>query len=563
VDLAGALREVADVAASVGVDHLPAEAAALAERLAEGRFFVACVGQFKRGKSTLLNALVGDPVLPTGVVPVTTVVTVLRHGPRRAARVRLRNEGWRDIGPGEVGAYVTEAENPENRKGVEAVEVFLPSPLLASGLCLVDTPGLGSVFTGSTRVTRDFVPHIDAALVVLGADPPLSGEELVLVEEVARHTEALLFVLNKADRLAAADRHEARRFAEEVLGRRLRRPVGPFFEVSATERLASGPTRDWARLEAALGDLAQQSGRQLVEAAASRGVGRLADRLRRAIDQHREAMVRPLDDSERRLAVLREAKAEADRALRDLRPLFAAEQERLARAFGAERRVFLRQAVPAAAVELESAPLGGPGRRGLREAAMERARAIARQRVEAWLQEVEPRAEALYAEATRRFVELANGVLERLRESGDAALAGLPAAMVPETRFRAKRQFYARDLMGVTSGGLGRAWAVALAPRRAARARVRRDARAYLERLLDTNSARVANDLTERVLESRRQLESQVAVLLQEITQAAAHAVEQARIHQQAGAVAVQAELARLDALRRRVEAIRADAPPV
>jgi GTP-binding protein EngB required for normal cell division len=557
VDLAGALREVADVAGSVGVDHLPAEAAALAERLAEGRFFVACVGQFKRGKSTLLNALVGEPVLPTGVVPVTTVVTVLRHGPRRAARIRLRAEGWRDIDPGAVGAYVTEGENPGNRKGVEAVEIFVPSPLLASGMCLVDTPGLGSVFADSTRVTRDFVPHIDAALVVLGADPPLSGEELTLVEEVARHTAALLFLLNKADRLSAADRDEARRFAEEVLGQRLRRPVGPLFEISATERLASGPTRDWARLEAALADLARQSGRQLVEAAAARGVDRLVERLLGAIAQHREALVRPLDESERRLAALRQAGAQAQRALRDLRPLFAAEQERLARAFEMERRVFLRQAVPEAVEELERGPLAGRTRRGWRDAAMEAARAVARRRVEAWLREVEPRAEALYAEATRRFVELANGALAALRGSGTPAVAGLPADLLTEVRFRARRQFYATDLMGVADGGIGRALVVGLAPRRLARALVRRDARAYLERLLDTNSARAANDLAERVVESRRQLESLLTALLQEITQAAEHAVQQARVHQQAGAAAVQAELARLDGLRRRVERFR------
>jgi hypothetical protein len=54
----------------------------LAERLRDGRFHVVCVGQFKRGRSTLINALVGEDALPTGVVPVTSVVTVLRHGER-------------------------------------------------------------------------------------------------------------------------------------------------------------------------------------------------------------------------------------------------------------------------------------------------------------------------------------------------------------------------------------------------------------------------------------------------------------------------------------------------
>jgi hypothetical protein len=556
-DLPAVLREVARAGKEVGVDHLPAEAAALAERLAAGRFFVACVGQFKRGKSTLLNALVGEPVLPTGVVPVTAVLTVLRHGPCRAARIRLRDGTWREIEPGEIGAYATETENPENRKGIEAVEVFVPSPLLASGMCLVDTPGLGSVFAGGARMTRAFVPHIDAALVVLGADPPLSGEELALVEEVAQHTDALVFVLNKADRLSPADADEARRFAEQVLARRLRRPVGPLLEVSATARLAGGATRDWARLEAALATLAQRSGRQLAEGAVLRGARRLADRVLQAIDAHREALARPLDESERRLAALREAAAEAERALRDLRPLFAAEQERLGRAFEAERRAFLARAVPRALEELEGGLLAGEPRHRLHRAAMERARGIARRYAEAWVTDVEPRAETLYAVASRRFVELANRSLTRLRESGDAALARLPAEIVPESGFRMPRQFYATDLMLVASAGLGRALAIRLAPRPVALALVRRDARAYLERLLATNSARAVRDLTERVIESRRQLESQLIVALHEVTASAEHAVQQARIQHQAGAAAVAAELARLDGLHRLVASLR------
>lgn len=86
----------------------------------------------------------------------------------------------------ELSEYVAEGSNPENRKGVTAVEAYCPSPLLARGLCLVDTPGLGSVFADNTAETEAFVPQLDAALVVLDGDPPISGEEVGLLEEVAR-----------------------------------------------------------------------------------------------------------------------------------------------------------------------------------------------------------------------------------------------------------------------------------------------------------------------------------------------------------------------------------------
>jgi hypothetical protein len=347
------LARLADEARVVGVAD---EARQLAQRLAEGRFHVACVGQFKRGKSTLLNALVGRPVLPVGVVPVTSAVTLLRWGDTENARV-VRSDGTVEaIALGDLAEYVAEEHNPENEKGVAAVEVCLPSPLLQSGMCLVDTPGLGSVFAGNTAVTRRFVPHVDAALVVLGADPPISGEELTLVEELAKETRELVFVVNKADRLGEEDLRAARAFAAKVLAKRLGRPAGALFEVSALERLDTGTaTRDWAALVGALGGLATRARADLVRGAQARGLSRLAERLLFELGEQRDALVRPREESERRLAHLRTAVDDAERSLRDVGPLLEAEQRLLARRFDEERDRFLRTAVVEARKDLEAA----------------------------------------------------------------------------------------------------------------------------------------------------------------------------------------------------------------
>ncbi len=80
------LVTLARLADEAGAPEIASEASALADRLAEGRFYVACIGQFKRGKSTLLNALVGQPLLPSGIIPITTAVTVLRWGSELRAR---------------------------------------------------------------------------------------------------------------------------------------------------------------------------------------------------------------------------------------------------------------------------------------------------------------------------------------------------------------------------------------------------------------------------------------------------------------------------------------------
>jgi dynamin family protein len=180
-----ALRRLAEIADEFGESSVAADIRQLTSRICEGRFFVACVGQFKRGKSTLLDVIVGEPVLPTGVVPVTAVSTVLRHGNEGSARVLVKNN-WRTIDLEDLPDYVSEERNPENAKQVAEVEVFLPSAFLASGMCLVDTPGIGSVFAGNSETTRAFLPQIDAAILVLGADPPISGDELSLIEVLRR-----------------------------------------------------------------------------------------------------------------------------------------------------------------------------------------------------------------------------------------------------------------------------------------------------------------------------------------------------------------------------------------
>ncbi len=212
-----ALLRLADLAEQFEAEQVAADARSVAERVSEGRFYVACIGQFKRGKSSILNALVGASVLPTGVVPVTAVPTIVRYGSHAAARVRFAAGGWTDIPVQAVDEYVSEEKNPENAKHVAALEVFVPSPLLATGMCFVDTPGLGSVFTGNTAATQAFIPHIDAALVIIGADPPLAGEELVLVEAVARHVHDLIIALNKADRTTDTERAAAMAFARRQL----------------------------------------------------------------------------------------------------------------------------------------------------------------------------------------------------------------------------------------------------------------------------------------------------------------------------------------------------------
>ena len=541
----GDLGDLARLALEVGASGIAAEADAVAQRVAEGRFYVACVGQFKRGKSTLLNALVGRAVLPVGVLPVTSVPTVLRFGEDVQARVRLRGDVWRDIGVDRLADYVAEGSNPENRLGVEAVEVFVPSPLLSSGLCLVDTPGIGSILAGNTEATRAFVPHVDAAIVVLGADPPISGEEMALVEEIAAHVESLLFVLNKADRLPPGECAEAARFSEHALKKRLGVRASALLLVSAAEALDAGPTRDWEELGRSLSRMARESGADLVSAAERRAASRLAARLVGLLDERRDALVRPIAETERRIETLAVATADAERSMADLGYLLSAEVDRLSARLTADRETFLAGARAEVASDLTKAldSFGFAGARETRARAIESAVAIARARLDRWLAAEQPAAESLYRALAGRFQALGNEFLGRFLATGEIGPESLPSELGRESAFRTRSGLFYTDLVAVARQPAWSWLADRVRSGGALRRAVERDAAAYLEELLATNSARVQNDLIERVRESRLRLEAEIRGRLSEAVRSARSALERARARRAEGDTSVAAEL--------------------
>jgi len=241
----GAFRSVDDLL-SEGVSLLSAErglqAAALADRWRERLFVVLIAGEFKRGKSTLLNALAGVDILPTGVLPVTTVPTRVRSGPGAAAHVRFRDGASSAIGLDAIRDYVDESRNPGNRLGVATVEVELTLGL-PPGVVLVDVPGLGSSHRHNTEAALAALPEADAALVVASVDPPIGQAELQLLDRLRRHAARVDVVLNKIDYVDEAALRTSEAFTREVLTRSGFDGVG-VWPVSARRGLAARKAGD-------------------------------------------------------------------------------------------------------------------------------------------------------------------------------------------------------------------------------------------------------------------------------------------------------------------------------
>ncbi len=558
------LSRLAELATEFGAGQIADSARSVAERVSEGRFFVACVGQFKRGKSTLLNALIGQAVLPTGVVPVTAVPAIIRYGKPPAARVRVGDAAWRDIGLNAIQEYVSEEKNPENSKHVAGLEIFIPHPLLSGGMCLVDTPGLGSVFAGNTAATNAFIPHIDAAIILLGADPPLSGDELQLVETVAAQVHDLLFVLNKSDRVSEIERAEAVEFTQRMLTKRLGTETVKVFEISAFEQLElQQANRDWLQLVGALEDLVRHSGRTLVHEATERGIRRASDQLLSIVNEERETLLRPLEESEQRIARLRETLEDAEGTMQDLGVLLAAEQQRLSGVFVDRRNNFLKQA-QAKAVKALRSRIGstnhkhnGPKyRREINHLAQE----IARQQLLPWLEGEAQFAEEAFQNIAERFTELGNNFLYRLGETGIVRLDNLPEELSRDQGLRARSQFHFHLIERVAApaspflfvwdlilGGLGLRNGIVV------------DAEEFLDQLLEVNSSRVQSDVDERVRESRQKLDSEIKNVLREALAVAERALRRARAAQEAGAPAINAALIRIEIVEREVRSLGLD----
>jgi len=200
----------------------PLAAEEMARRIRQNTFDIVVVGEYKRGKTTFINALLGEDLLPTAVVPLTSIATRISYGPRVGARVRFLDGRYEEIPIGDLYLYITEKGNPGNSKAVALAEVEFPGEALRDGTLLTDTPGIGSTFEHNTRAAVEYIPQADAAIFLVNADPPISEAERDFLTSVRPYLAKLFFVQNKIDQVSPVEQEESlaftRRVIEEAVG---------------------------------------------------------------------------------------------------------------------------------------------------------------------------------------------------------------------------------------------------------------------------------------------------------------------------------------------------------
>jgi GTPase Era involved in 16S rRNA processing len=317
----------------------------LESRLGSARFHLAVLGQFKRGKSTLLNALLGEEILPSAVIPVTSVPTFLSWGPERLVKVIFLDGHTEDNSSENVqdaaaflAKYVTETGNPKNRLGVAQVEVVHPSPLLQKGVVLIDTPGIGSTFQHNTEATLNFLPQCDGALFLISADPPITQVEIEFLKAVQSKVVRTLFIMNKVDYLREGERQSAIEFFQSVL----REQFGldghePVFPVSARQGLEAklkGNASLWvdsgmSSIEDFLVKFLADEKMQILHLAVVRKASDILENSLLRLRLKQRSLTLPLEDLERRLSVFNQKLEEIEHERLLAQDILSGDQKRL------------------------------------------------------------------------------------------------------------------------------------------------------------------------------------------------------------------------------------------
>lgn len=304
-----ALSALSDVAAQVGAKSLRERIERdLVKKLDEDRFHLVVVGEFNHGKSSFVNALLGENALAVGVTPTTAAIHHLKYAEAPEAQV-VYASGRREIIPfAEAKRFAV--GGPESPEKVDFLEIGYPAPLLKERILLVDTPGVNDLSLQRSDITYSYIPRADAVLFLLDAGQILKESERIFLQDklLKASRDKIVFVITKWDILSVEEQAEALQYAKTQLANLVKDPL--VFPISAETALAgkvaeSGMPELLAHLTTFL---AEERGRILLDNALGEGVnvgallGKGVDAKRRAASMKTEELLRRITMLEQDLA---------------------------------------------------------------------------------------------------------------------------------------------------------------------------------------------------------------------------------------------------------------------
>ncbi|MEO6812645.1 MAG: dynamin family protein [Ginsengibacter sp.] len=301
MDIANQIQNLKQIAEDSDQKVLVKELETLFVKQREERFYVAILGLFKRGKSTIINALLNQQVLPSAVIPVTSIITLIEHSDHTSAEIYFSNGDVIQKDISVIEDFIAEEKNPENEKGIDFVKIFHPASILEN-ISIVDTPGIGSVLLHNSETTKSFIPKIDTALYVLSADMPITQTDIDFIKDLKHNVPKILFVLNKVDLLDETDLQKMIQHNLTALNKIMEVSRDELITVSA--RFYEKPEGNMNQLSSRLTDLAKAEKKELLEQSVFKRYEFLRNELKNEIQFILKMKLMPLNELEEKKNIL-------------------------------------------------------------------------------------------------------------------------------------------------------------------------------------------------------------------------------------------------------------------
>lgn len=175
------------------------------------KFIVAVVGEFNRGKSSLINALLGMPILPMDILPTTATANRIVYGLAPGVQILGKDGSRQKINVDELAEYVTKLtdESQQNAKNIQETMIEYPIPLCQNGVEILDTPGLNDTVE-MENITNGILRDTHAVVFAVSATMPLSESEADWIAGMiqSERLQYLMFVVTFFDRVAKRDQQK-------------------------------------------------------------------------------------------------------------------------------------------------------------------------------------------------------------------------------------------------------------------------------------------------------------------------------------------------------------------
>ncbi|AQQ54172.1 dynamin family protein [Planococcus lenghuensis] len=210
----------------------------LKEDIEADHYTVMVVGEFKHGKSTFVNALLGQDVMPRGVTPTTATINVVRHGETHLVQVMKTDGSEESYDSLDILHEYTASQNFD-ADNVKLINLEVNSPLLENRVVLIDTPGVNDLSEQRTEVTHQFLPRADVVIFMCSLTSPIKKSEEKFIKErlMKSGRDRIIYAANFMDRIDEDEQEELVEFVERRLELITEERVDALFPISAKEAL--------------------------------------------------------------------------------------------------------------------------------------------------------------------------------------------------------------------------------------------------------------------------------------------------------------------------------------